>query len=227
MPLRLRPSRDRKLYRMFFDGEALKLLRGRILYRYGDRAEDVYIVEEGHIRLTLALPAGNDVTVEVAGPLEMFGDEAFQPGERRLYGATAGAACRVLRLPGADVLRAIRSSRRTYASFLRSRREDLQRARFTAVAGFHFRTRARIAEVILRLGERFGEERGRAVLLPIALTHRDLADLAGAHRSTVTTTLNEWIYEDLLKETSEGLLIVRPAELRSLASARRSEGRRR
>jgi len=56
----------------------------------------------------------------------------------------------------------------------------------------------------MRLSERF--------------THQVLADLAGAHRATVTTLLNDWLYRGILA-TGEGgrLVLQRLGELRSLA----------
>jgi hypothetical protein len=41
-----------------------------------------------------------------------------------------------------------------------------------------------------------------------------LADLAGAHRSTVTTILNDWIYDGILKTDGKAIVVMRPATLR-------------
>ena len=41
--------------------------------------------------------------------------------------------------------------------------------------------------------DRLGEPDGKGMRLPHWFTHRELADLAVAHRSTVTTCLNDWI----------------------------------
>jgi hypothetical protein len=38
------------------------------------------------------------------------------------------------------------------------------------------------------------------VRIPIRLTHRSLGDLAGAHRSSVTTVLNGWLYDHWLDD---------------------------
>jgi hypothetical protein len=45
-----------------------------------------------------------------------------------------------------------------------------------------------------------------------------LADLAGTHRATVTTLLNDWLYDGVLATTSGGCLVLqRPGDLWSLA----------
>ena len=75
-----------------------------------------------------------------------------------------------------------------------------------------------LAEVILDLGDRGGERVGRGVVLPVRLTHQVLADLAGAHRATVTTLLNDWIYDGILRTDAGGrIVLARPHDVWSLA----------
>ena len=68
--------------------------------------------------------------------------------------------------------------------------------------------------MLLDLGRRCGEPAGRGYRLSERLTHQILADLAGAHRATVTTLLNDWIYEGVLATDRSGrLVLARPTGL--------------
>jgi CRP-like cAMP-binding protein len=78
--------------------------------------------------------------------------------------------------------------------------------------------RARIADVILDLSRRLGEDEGRRIRIPHWFTHQELADLSNVHRSTVTTTLNEWIYEGVLKEGQKSLIVAKIGALRKAGS---------
>jgi hypothetical protein len=70
----------------------------------------------------------------------------------------------------------------------------------------------------LDLADRCGEPAGRGIHLTQRFTHQTLADLAGAHRATVTTMLNEWLYEGVLGADDGGrLLVLQPTELWTLA----------
>jgi len=70
----------------------------------------------------------------------------------------------------------------------------------------------------LDLGERCGEPAGRGIHLSERLTHQVLADLSGAHRATVTTLLNDWLYDGVLGTTADRCLaLVRPRDLWVLA----------
>lgn len=219
MPFHLHPPRDRRLYRLAKAAPAVTLRRGAALYAPGDAGDEVFLVREGHVRLVLpAMRAGGPYrTVALALPWELFGDEALTEGHRR-YGAVAGGRCVVQPLPGGSVLRGLKAARTSLDAYLLGVEQELHRLRH-AQGGSHGPSVAqRLAEVLLDLGRRCGEPRGRGQRLTERLTHQVLADLAGAHRATVTTLLNDWIYEGVLATDTQGhLVLVRPTRLWSRA----------
>lgn len=219
MPFRLHPPRDRKLYRLVKQAGSIRLVKGRSLYVPGDEAREVFLVRTGFMRLVLPgfENGANQRTVAVALPWEMFGDEAFTEGHRR-YGAIAGASCEVLPLPKAAVLSGLKTARSSLDAYLEGQEQELHRLRH-AQGGSHGPSAAqRLAEVLIDIGARCGEPVGRGMQLSERLTHQVLADLSGAHRATVTTLLNDWIYEGIIGATSDNRLSIRrPGELWALA----------
>ncbi len=222
MPLKIVPQRDRELERLLQEGECVTLSRGGRLYPAGDEARRLFAVRSGHIRLTLPPDdRGRERTVAIAGPGEMFGEESLADGSRRPYGALAGERVRLRDVEGEAALQALRRSPQTLPLLLDAGSIDLLRARWPAPGGSGPTTPERLADLLLELAGRFGQEgRDDGVRIPHWFTHEELADLVGAHRSTVTTQLNEWIYEGLLQEGS-GELVIR--DLGSLDG--RSSGR--
>ena len=102
----------------------------------------------------------------------------------------------------------------TLSQFLCSNDNDLAEARLISLSS-GFSSKARIADVLLDLAYRFGVDDGRRIRLDHWFTHQELADLAGAHRSTVTTAINDWIYDGMLKpQRRGGLIINKPGTLR-------------
>lgn len=219
MPFRLNPPRDRKLFRLVRKAESVRLVKGRGLYAPGDDARDVWLVRSGFMRLVLpGMEAGaRERTVAVALPWEMFGDEALTEGHRR-YGAIAGSTCVVSPLPRDAVLRGFKTARSSLDAYLEGQERELYRLRH-AQGGSHGPSASqRLAEVLIDLGARCGEPSGRGVGLSERFTHQVLADLSGAHRATVTTLLNDWIYEGILGTSSESRLSIRrPTDLWDLA----------
>ncbi len=219
MPFRLEPPRDRKLFRLVKRAEPVRLDKGTQLYAPGDEAQEVFLVRAGYVRLVLpAIEKGRGQrTVSVALPWEMFGDEALSGGLRR-YGAIAGTPCEVHRLPRARVLQGLKTAHSSLDAYLDGVERELHRLRH-AQGGSHGPSASqRLAEVLLDLGERCGEPAERALRLSERFTHQVLADLAGAHRATVTTLLNDWLYDGTLQTGEHGrLVLARPADLWALA----------
>lgn len=219
MPFRLHPPRDRKLFRLVKQAESVRVIKGRSLYVPGDPAREIWLVRNGFVRLVLpGMERGQrERTVSVALPWETFGDEAFTEGHRR-YGAIAGATCTVSALPKTAFLNALKTAKSSLDAYLEGQERELHRLRH-AQGGSHGPTAAqRLAEVLIDLGVRCGEPSGRGMELSERMTHQVLADLAGAHRATVTTLLNDWLYDGVLGVSSDHRFTLRrPADLRVLA----------
>ncbi|MFC1791858.1 Crp/Fnr family transcriptional regulator [Gemmatimonadota bacterium] len=114
--------------------------------------------------------------------------------------------------------RVLRSASKTLEAFLQAKEEELALARALADHRRSGGAARRLATLLLHLSERLGRGEGKGIRLPIRLTHQVLADLLGAHRSTVTTLLNDWIYEGFLRDEEGGLLILRRDALSSVVT---------
>lgn len=219
MPFRLEPPRDRKLYRLVKKAPRVSLSKGQRLYAPGDPALEVYLVRDGVMRLVLpGMERGRDErTVAVALPWELFGDEGLTAGHRR-YGAVAATSCVVQPLPTDGVLHGLKTARSSLDAYLEGVEREMHRLRHAQGGSRGPSAPQRVAEVLLDLAERCGDREGRRVVLPVRLTHRVVADLAGAHRATVTTLLNDWLYEGILAtDDDHHLILARPTDLWALA----------
>lgn len=223
MPLRVVPGRDRKLYRLVKRGELRDLRRGEVLYSAGDRAGEVYLVTSGLLRLTVQRLDGPERAVDLVGPWELAGEEGLASGAARRTGARAATGTRVTVLGGEEASQALRTASRTFEVFLQSREEALALARISGSSGG---TASRAAAVLLHLSTRFGRKEGSALRIPIRVTHQVLADLSGSHRSTVTTLLNEWIYDGILESQGGELWVLRPRALADRTRGTRAMGGR-
>lgn len=219
MPLHLVPVRDRKLFRLVKHSVPVQLVKGRSLYTPGDLARDVFLVHSGFIRLVLpGMEKGaGDRTVSVAVPSELFGDEAFVEGHRR-YGAVAGSTCTVFPLPKSKVLAGLKTAKKSLDAYLEGVERELYRLRHAQGGSGGPTASQRLAEVLLDLGVRCGDKTGRGIDLSVRFTHQVLADLAGAHRATATTLINDWLYDGVIGTKPNGCFrLLKPQELWALA----------
>jgi len=213
MPLKVIPRRDRKLNRYVKKGEARVLGRGETLFLPGDPGGTVFLIRSGHLRLTAHHGSPEERAVGVVGPWELTGEEGLFPGVRRRTGARAGEKCFLTVLEGRGVNRALQTGSKTYGAFLLAKEEELSLARTHLEPRRDGGAARLLGAVLLDLSRRLGRGgKDKGSLIPLRLTHQVLADLSGCHRSTVTTLLNDWIYQDVLVQEDGLIRILWPAK---------------
>jgi CRP/FNR family cyclic AMP-dependent transcriptional regulator len=70
----------------------VRFAKDEMLFARGDPGTRLYIVSEGQIRLAIATSEGRELSFQIVGPGELFGEIALLDGQRRSAGATALAA---------------------------------------------------------------------------------------------------------------------------------------
>ncbi len=187
-----------------------KARRGRVLFYPDDPAEEVFFIEEGWVRLFELGPREEEVTLVVVGKGELFGEAALAEG--RSYGVFAEpmGSVRLLAAPGLEVVALADRHPEVYAFLVRLLTERLWNAEARLREIRYKEVRPRLVRTLLAM-MREGE-RG----LEVALSHQDLAHLAGSTRETVTKILGELAMEDLIELGYRRVLIRDPKALASL-----------
>lgn len=222
MPLRVVPRRDRKLNRLIKRGEGRVLSRGETLYAPGDSASVLFLVRKGHLRLVAPETGEAERVVGVVGPGELAGDEALVPWAVRRTEARAGEETHLTILDGVAVHRTLQTAARTMEAYLQAKEEDLALARAMAGSRGSGGAQGRLAALLLHLAARMGKGEGGGTRISLRLTHQVLADLTGTHRSTVTTLLNDWIYEGWMEDDEGSLQILDSRALAALVEGEES-----
>jgi CRP-like cAMP-binding protein len=115
-----------------------------------------------------------------------------------------------MELDGLAVARALRTASKTLDAFILAKAEEEALARTLSGSRTRGGAALRVGALLLHLAARLGRGEEKGLRIPVALTHQLLADLSGSHRSTVTTLLNDWIYDGLLRDEEKGLRILKP-----------------
>jgi CRP-like cAMP-binding protein len=193
-------------------GIAKALAKGEVLFRQGEPAESLFVVEDGRVKMTQLGAEGQEVILRLAGPGEMFAAIAVLDGKTYPFGASAVAETRVRHWPR-KVLHALFRSLPTLQSNVLGvvgshSREMLDRFRELATEP----APRRLARALLRL-----LPDDPAPQKVEGLTRQDLADMTGTTLYTVSRILSEW-QSDGIVETGRGRVAVRArARLEALA----------
>ncbi len=171
--------------------------RGAVIAQPNDPPDAIYLIKEGRVKLCRYSSTGR---VQILALLE-HGD-IF--GERGLDGADRGTHCEafedslVCLLRRRDFEDLIRSKpelalrvMKNLAARLRQAEEAIEDLAFRDVPG-------RLATLLVRLSDVYGEPHPDGQRLALRFTHQDLASMIGATRETVTNVLNRFRDDGLI-----------------------------
>ena len=170
-------------------GKRYLVPKAGFIFHAGAPCDYVYMIVSGRAKIYEMSPQGKEVIMWFCFAGELFGlTDVWAGGGRRVY---ARACCEV------DLLRVER------ASFLRylTAHPELslqvieilsQRMRLLGDMLLNLTTTdapSRLAKLLSRLFQVYGQSRAGAVYIDMPLTHQEMADMIGCCRQTVTTTL--------------------------------------
>jgi len=83
----------------------IRFVKGEMLFARGDPGERLYLVREGRIRLAIGADEGRELSFQVVGPGDLFGEIALLDGRPRSAEAIALTPAVALSLERADFQR--------------------------------------------------------------------------------------------------------------------------
>jgi CRP/FNR family transcriptional regulator len=191
--------------------------RGAPIVQPDDPADSIYLIKEGRVRLCRYSAGGR---VQILALLER--GDIF--GERGLAGEDTGTQCEafeeavVCLLRWHDLEELIRAKPSLALRVMKNLALRLRRAE-EAIEDLAFRdVPGRLATLLARLADVYGEPHPGGRRLALRFTHQDLASMIGATRETVTTVLTRF-RDDGVIATDDRHIVVRDAErLRTLTT---------
>ncbi len=201
-------------------GQSRSCARGEILFRQGDPHDGIALIETGVIRSFYAAPSGRTMTLAYWMPGNFVGGPDVFGGGVHMWSAEAAQRSDVTLLPG-DALRALTREMPELMAVLLD--AVIFKARCYASLAQMLGTRSltqRLAQVLLHMIDAHGvpqRQGAAAVLIAASFTHAEIADLIGATRQWVTTSLSRLEKTGVLRRT-RGMLIVERPDLLQVAA---------
>jgi CRP-like cAMP-binding protein len=160
------------------------------------------------VRIWLSSEAGKEITLAILPPGALFGEIALIDGKGRTADATAMGTCRLLVLDQRDFLPFLERHPLTAIRLLKVVCERLRRANGQFESLVFMDLEARLARLLLQLGEEHGRTTSQGRRLEIKMPQSELATLVAATRESVNKQLRAWIEEGLIAQ-DHGYLILR------------------
>ena len=169
------------------------------IFTPGDPDDQLYFVLEGTIRLYKIYGDYKEATTALLKDGGVFGELSLDEGSRQSAFAEALTDARVA-VVRKSVLTGIVEHRPAFAmKLLSSFSERLRQSDETIESLLNRGVSARLARLLLNLGERFGETTGSGTVLKVRLTHQDLANLIVSTREAVSKVMSEFQRDGLIE----------------------------
>ena len=182
---------------------------GATIFSRGDPANALYIVKDGRVRILSLSDKGTETIVHILKKGAIFG-ELLLSEEKRAFTAVAGTDALVAVLSKGNLVELLDSIPTISKNFIRLLSKRLAKVEREFGDFGHTWSYHRLAMVLLQLCEEHGQETPKGTVIPLRLTHEDLANLIGTTRETVTTQMNRFRRMGLVKRQDRFLIVNRP-----------------
>src|SRR2546426_457212 len=164
--------------------------KSQTIFSQGDRADAVFLVEQGKVKLTVVSGQGKQAVIALLGPGSFFGEGCLAGQPIRMSTATAMTDSSITLVPRGTMIQALREDAefsKLFLAYLLSRNirieEDLVDQLFNS-------SEKRLARILLLLAN-FGKE-GRPERVVPQVSQETLAEMVGTTRSRVSFFMNKF-----------------------------------
>lgn len=171
---------------------------GSAIFLTGDPGDFVYFLKSGLVKLLTGSHGGREALLHILKPGDVFG-ELLLSEESRAFTAAAGTDVTVDAISRGNFVRVLASHPAVALNFIRVLSRRLVQAERSVAEFGHSWSYHRLAKVLLRLADEHGMPSSSGTVIPLALTHAELANMIGTTRETVTAQLVRFRRLGLLK----------------------------
>lgn len=186
--------------------------KGSHVFLQEDPLENVYFIYEGKIKIYKTDMSGKEQIVSILKKGEMFPHIGFfRKGGYPACAEVLENAILVV-VPIADFEKVLIENPELCIKMFKVLGEKLVEFQERLESQILHNTYQQIIQLLVRLGKTHGQElKDGRILLQSEFTNRDLANMIGTTRETVSRTLTKLKKENLIETNSEGNLIFNPA----------------
>ncbi|WP_293177872.1 Crp/Fnr family transcriptional regulator [Oceanithermus sp.] len=174
---------------------------GQTIFEAGDPGHALYLIRSGRVKISHCNLDGKEKVLAYLNPGEIFGEMSLVDEEPRSATATAVDEVTLHALYLEEYWGLVRRYPQVAHNLARILARRLREMNHEVEVLTFEEARGRIAYALLKLyRHRYGEPTARGRRM--SLTHRELADLAGASRETATRVLNQFHERGLVRAES-------------------------
>jgi len=187
--------------------------RNDVIFHRGDPGSTLYIVQEGQVKISLPAIDGDEVTLQIFGRGEFFGEMSLLDDLPRSATATAIEPTRALSLGREQFLAAMQRERAIAATVMAALGLRVRHANDMIEDIVTLDIPARLAKKLLELASTNGVQTPQGVEVGLRLTQQDVASMIGATRESTNKVLRAFILKGWISVEAHRIMLHRVDEL--------------
>ena len=186
--------------------QVLNLPKGENIFSQGDRADAIFFIQSGKVKISVVSAAGKEAVLIMLGPRKFFGEGSLVGQSLRVSTATALEPSIVFRVEKSAMIRALRDQAALSEKFITAllvRNIDLEEDLCDQLFN---QSEKRLARVLLKLS-RMREHDVMPDARISVFSHETLAEMVGTTRSRITHFMNKFRTLGLIDYNSDGFTV--------------------
>jgi len=187
--------------------------RGTMIFHKDQTGDALYVIESGRVRIFLPTESGTELTVEVSGPGDVFGELALLDGRPRSASAETLEDTTAFTLTREEFKAHLAATPQLAVALIELLSTRLRHVTEYAESLAHLDVHARLARTLLEMADRYGVKRN-GIEIDLDLTQADLATMVGATRERVNRALAAFRAQGLLELRGRKIALLDTTRLR-------------
>ena len=179
------------LEKIILGKQKLSFDKGEKIFSQGDRADSIYFIQTGRIKITVVSAAGKEAVLAMLGPHDFLGEGALVNQSLRISTAKALEPSTVFRVEKQSMIQSLHEQPELSEKFMASlltRNIDLEEDLCDQLFNH---SEKRLARVLLKLARLRTHNVAADASVPV-LSHETLAEMVGTTRSRITHFMNKF-----------------------------------
>jgi CRP/FNR family transcriptional regulator, cyclic AMP receptor protein len=189
---------------------------GQIIFHHGDPGGLLYIIDKGKVKIAHSTPEGHEAFLAILGSGDFFGELALLDESPRSATAEALEPTETLTLHRDAFMRYIHDNPEFALHVLQTMARHIRRLNSQISDIFFLDLSGRLARTLLHLAEQHGKVTADGIVIDIALTQTDLAEMTGATRVSINKTLGRFRRAKWVKTKGRRFIILDEEALKNL-----------
>jgi len=189
---------------------------GQVIFHLGDPGGLLYLISRGKVKISHTTPEGQEVVLAILGTGDFFGELALLDDSPRSATAVALEPTETWTLHREEFMHYLSENPGFALHVLKMLARVIRRLNTQLADIFFLDLPGRLARLLLNLSEQYGRKTGDGILIDLALTQTDLAEMTGATRVSINKALGRFRRSGWIRVSGRRVTVVDQAALESL-----------